>query len=73
MKAILKFNLPEDMYDHEMCLNGYRYHTALYEFDQLLRQKIKYGEFPDEIYEVYEKIREELRDIINNNNVNLDV
>lgn len=73
MKAILEFNLPEDSSDHEMCINAYRYHNSLYEFKQLLRQKIKYGEHTDEIYDVYEKIRDEFNDILDSNNVNLDI
>lgn len=73
MKAILEFNLPEDSSDHELCINAFRYHNSLYEFKELLRQKIKYGEYSEEIYDVYEKLRGEFFEILENNNVNLDI
>ena len=48
-KTIIEFN-EDDQQDLEMCQNGWRYHGALWEFKQYLRNQIKYGEHTDEQY-----------------------
>jgi hypothetical protein len=75
MKAILEFNLPEDSEDHELCVNAYRYHNTLFEFNQHLRGMIKYNsdKYTDKEIDLLIKIREEFHDMLNNNNVNLDI
>ena len=42
MKAILKFNLPEDSYQYSAAYNGASYLSVLWDLDEWLRGKIKY-------------------------------
>ena len=67
MKATLEFNLPEDQDDFNYANNGFNYYMALVEMDQWLRSEYKYNGKED-MYEV----REKLRQIILENNVNID-
>jgi hypothetical protein len=43
MKAILRFDLPEERDEHRLALNGGKYFAALWEFHQKLRSIEKYG------------------------------
>jgi hypothetical protein len=73
MKATLEFNLPDDQTEFNFANSGSRYYCALWEMDQWLRSKIKYGEnLTDEQYGVYELCREELRDIMSNNTISFN-
>jgi len=67
MKATLEYNLPEDREDFDFATNGFNYYMALVEMDQWLRSEYKYNG-KEEMYEV----REKLREIILENNVNID-
>ena len=67
MKATLEFNLPEDREDFNYATNGFNYYMALVEMDQWLRSEYKYNG-KEEMYEV----REKLRQIILDNNVEID-
>ena len=67
MKATLEYNLPEDREDFNYATNGFNYYMALVEMDEWLRSEYKYNGKED-MYEV----REKLREIILENNVNID-
>jgi hypothetical protein len=70
MKAILEFDLPDDHYEHKVAIEGIKYMCVLTELDEWFRSKLKYDSTLDEKqYEVYEKSREQLRDIMYNNGV----
>ena len=70
MKAILEFDLPDDHYEHKAAIEGIKYMCVLTELDEWFRSKLKYDSTLDEKqYEVYEKSREQLRDIMYNNGV----
>lgn len=71
MKAVLEFNLPEENLEFEMCSNGSKAYCVLSEYDNWLRAKIKYEELSDLEYEIYEKCREELRGMLNENNISI--
>jgi hypothetical protein len=68
-KAILEFNLPEETVEHRMAVNADNYHAVLWDIDQYLRSKLKYGGLTSEQYDVLDKTREELRDLMNTHNV----
>jgi len=74
MKAILKFNLPDDQHEYAMATQGSAMHSVLWDMDQWLRSQTKYA--PDDIsedtYKAFELCREQLREFINNNGINLD-
>lgn len=42
MKATLTFDLPDEVFEHEHALNGWRYHAAIHAFAETLRQHRKY-------------------------------
>jgi hypothetical protein len=73
MKAILEFDLPEENAEHKLAVNAGNYYAVLWDIDQYLRSKLKHGDLKDEQYEVLEKTREELRDLMNTYNVTLDL
>ena len=67
MKATLEFNLPEDREDFNHATNAVNYYMALVEMDEWLRSEYKYNGKED-MYEV----RNKLREIIFENNVNIE-
>jgi hypothetical protein len=69
MKAILEFDLPEDNTDFQAAINGSNYKSAIWDFDQLLRSEMKYKELPDDTYQAYKWCREELRKILEQDNL----
>jgi len=71
MKAILEFDLNDidDKRAHEQAISGASAHLCLWEIDQFLRSELKYSDLSDQAYKAYEKTREELVDIMQNNKV----
>ena len=49
MKAILKFNLPDEDVEFRHAVNGQDYSVALYNIQQDVRQIYKYRELSEEI------------------------
>ena len=69
MKAVLEFDLPEDQDDFQSAINGNNYKSAIWNFDQLLRSEMKYKELSDETYKAYKYCRDELRKILEEDNL----
>jgi hypothetical protein len=46
-------------------------HSVLWDHDQWLRSKIKYEELDDQQHEAYKKCRENLRELLIENNIEL--
>lgn len=74
MKAILKFNLPEEQPEFNFATQGSDWWNVCWQMDQWLRGNIKHApdSMSDDEYKAYERCREELREIINNSGLNLD-
>ena len=72
MKAILEFNLPEDQAEHYCAIKGADMLNVLWELKTELRSMLKYGELPEQQYEIVEKIQDFLFSSLNDNEVNLD-
>lgn len=76
MKAILEFNLDDsiDETSYMRCIKAKDMALALWDIDQLLRSKTKYA--PDTVdektLEALEQVREELREIMSDYNIDLD-
>jgi len=72
MKAILKFNLPEEQEEFDAAVKGGDMKIVILKLDQYLRGKIKYASdmTNDEVIETYEEVRDELRKIANSLDVN---
>jgi hypothetical protein len=75
MKAILEFNLPEEEIEHKDAINGTSWKLVAWDLDQLLRNYIKYNSVDDcenNRYAAFEKVREELHNIIEAKGLILD-
>lgn len=68
MKAILEFTLPEDQAQYDMASMSYGMWKALRDFDNYMREQIKYKKKPDTL----EMARQELYDIMDSNDVDLN-
>jgi alpha-tubulin suppressor-like RCC1 family protein len=56
-KTIIEFSAEED-HELEMCQNGMRYHSALWDFKNYLRSEIKYAEHTNEEYKILEQVQD---------------
>lgn len=72
MKAILEFNLPEQNEEFQAAINGLNYKSAIWDFDQWLRSEMKYKELSKDVYKGYETCRKELRDILAQDNIQIE-
>jgi len=72
MKAILKFNLPEENHEFSNATQGSNMRSVLWEFDQWLRSKVKYEDLNDEQFKVYQGCRDHLRTLLYEENIDLD-
>jgi hypothetical protein len=78
MEGILKFNLDdgEDQSAHLRCVKSLGMALALWDMDQYLRNKMKYGnngaELSDDVYKALEDAREELREFMSSRGIDLD-
>jgi hypothetical protein len=74
-KAILEFDLNEveDVTAHKRAVKALDMAITLWDMDQYLRQQLKYNDkITGEVYDALDKAREQLREFMNNHNVDLD-
>lgn len=75
MKARLKYDLPDEQSEFEDAVNGTKWKLSMWELDQWLRAQYKYmpdAEYSEAAYNAYEKSRERLFEILNENGLSLD-
>ena len=72
MKATLEFNLPEEQAEHYCAIKGADMLNVLWELKAELRSMLKYGDLPEQQYEIVEKIQDFLISSLNDNEINLD-
>ena len=72
MKAMIEFNLPEEQAEHYCAIKGADMLNVLWELKAELRSMLKYGDLPEQQYEIVEKIQDFLISSLNDNDVNLD-
>ena len=74
MKAILKFNLPDDQHEYAMATQGSAMHSMLWDMDQWLRSQTKYApdDMSEDTFKAFELCREQLHVFLNENNINLE-
>jgi hypothetical protein len=72
MKAILKFNLPDEQAEHYCAIKGQDMLNVLWELKAELRSMLKYGELPEDQYEIVEKIQGFLISSLEDHEINLD-
>jgi hypothetical protein len=71
MKTTLEFTA-EEQEELRMCLNGWRYHSVIWDLQQFLRSEMKHGDLSDIQYVSYEKIRTKLFELIETNQAQLE-
>ena len=70
-KTILEFSAEEE-HELEMCQNGMRYHSIIWEFKEYLRCEMKHGDLSDDRYHTYEIIQSKLFDLIDEYKAHLE-
>jgi hypothetical protein len=76
-KVILEFDSIEEQDDARVALDGYKWKIAMWDLDQLLRSTTKYGSFENRTAteaerDMAEKLRDAIREILNDYNLNLE-
>jgi hypothetical protein len=79
-KIILEFDSVEESQDARVALDAMRWKMAMWDLDQILRSTVKHGvsianrskEASGDEMDVADKIREEIRDILNGYGLNLE-
>jgi hypothetical protein len=73
MKAIFKFNLPEEQDEYQMFIDANKMHSVLWEMKQWLRKETKYcaDNISEDTYKAFEECREKLIELMNENNIEL--
>ena len=76
MKVIIEYEF-EEQDDAKVALDGYKWKLAMWDLDQLLRSATKYGSFErreatSEEQDMAQKLRDAMRDILNEYNLILD-
>lgn len=76
-KIILEFNSEEEANDARVALDGYKWKLAMWDLDQKLRSATKYGvidnkEATPEEQDMADKVRDFIRDILNDYHLNLE-
>lgn len=57
MKAILKFDLPEDNDEYFIHIHSVKFFSALHDMDGVIRNKLKHSELSEETIKALEEIR----------------
>jgi hypothetical protein len=75
MKAKLIFNLPEDDREFQMANSATKLYSVLWEMDKWLRSNTKYAPdtMSEDTYNTFQQCREQLRELMNNENINFDL
>lgn len=74
MKAILEFDMsqPEDRGEHKRACSATSMYVAVLGFSDYLRNKLKYGDLPDEVYKALVDARSQLFEELNSRNLSLE-
>jgi hypothetical protein len=73
MKALLRFDLPEDQRDYELVIQAPKTQRFLWEFNEQLRSWYKYHHDFTSADDALNKIREEFYRLLNEHDVNIDL
>ena len=76
-KIILEFDSFEEQDDARTALDGVKWKIAMWDLDQLLRSVTKYGTFDgreatEEERNMAESLRDSIREVLNESNLNLE-
>lgn len=68
-ELILKFNLPEEQTEADMATNAIGLFSAIHDFKNELRSKLKHGNYTDEEHAILDSLSDLFYEILENNNV----
>ena len=72
MKAVLKFNLPEEQSEHRLALDGWKWKSVVIDTADKLRSALKYDDsLTPETNDYLDKFREELFQLIEDHGLTL--
>ena len=72
-KIILEFDSIEEAQDARDAIDGWKWRHSMWELDQWLRGELKYNDkLSQETYDTYDKLREKIREILNDNGLNIE-
>jgi hypothetical protein len=71
MKAILKYNLPEDQIEFNNAINGNKIKMLLEDLDNYLRNKLKYEQLTGDQNDAYQDVRSFLHNLLDEENIRL--
>ena len=72
MKARLEYELPEEQADFRTAADGWRWRRVAEEMDNKLRDRLKYGDVPDPLYDELDALRKELAELMQDYNLTFD-
>ena len=73
-EAILKFNLPEENNEYQKAINGASWAHVVWELDEaFLRNCLKYGHEYKSADEALEAVRDKLRELMEENDLNINM
>jgi hypothetical protein len=70
MKATLEFSLPEEREEYELTSNAGKYHSALWDLREAIRQVVKYGTDEAKVT-AWEEVQEMFFRVLEDNEVSL--
>ena len=72
-KIILEFDSVEEAQDARDAIDGWKWKHSMWELDQWLRGEVKYKEgLSEETHDIYDKLREKIREILDDNGLNIE-
>lgn len=72
MKALLKFNLPDDQHEFDLAVQSLNMYSALWDISQELRTITKYEELDEVQGDLVERIIKVFYEILDNHSIKLD-
>lgn len=73
-KIIIEFDSVEEAEDARTALDGSKWKGTMWDLDQWLRSEIKYnGKLSEERYDAYQAVRDKIREILNDDNLNMEL
>lgn len=71
MKAILEFNLPEEQEEFDTSYKAILYKCVIQDFRNYMRNRMKYGNIPSELYKALEEINDKFFEICQESGIEL--
>jgi len=71
-RATLTFHIPEEADEFRCALHGGTYKSALWSFDQYLRNRVKHEQLEPAVYDALQHARTELHSMLSEHGVTLD-